>query len=90
MLEATTTEFTKNFGRYREAVQREPVAVMNQWPRNGLSGLGCRIRAAATVQAACCSAPSPPPICAAQEIEAIATGRMESAHHHLDALLDPT
>lgn len=89
MLEATTTEFTKNFGRYREAVQREPVAVMNHGRATAYLVSAVEFeqlqRYKQLAQRSFATADLP-----AQEIEAIAGGRMDSAHDHLDALLDPT
>jgi PHD/YefM family antitoxin component YafN of YafNO toxin-antitoxin module len=35
MRQTTTTEFTKNFGQWREVVQREPVAVLSHGRTTG-------------------------------------------------------
>ena len=35
MVQVTATEFTKNFGRYREEAQREPVAITSHGRTSG-------------------------------------------------------
>lgn len=87
MREVPTTEFTRNFGRYREIVQREPVAVMSHGRPTGYfvsaveyedlqryKNLARQSFATRDLQR--------------EEVEAIASGRMSSEHDHLDALID--
>ncbi|MBZ9675287.1 type II toxin-antitoxin system Phd/YefM family antitoxin [Mesorhizobium sp. ES1-1] len=87
MREVPTTEFTRNFGRYREIVQREPVAVMSHGRPTGYfvsaveyedlqryKNLAQRTFATQDLKH--------------EEIDAIASGRMSSEHDHLNALLD--
>ena len=87
MREVTATEFTRNFGQYREIAQREPVAVTSHGRATGYfvsavefeelqryRTLGRRSRAVADLTRA--------------EIEEIAASRMDPEHAHLDALLD--
>lgn len=87
MLEVPTTEFTRNFGRYREIVQREVVAVMSHGRPTGYfvsaveyedlqryKNLAQKSFATQTLQR--------------EEVDAIASGRMSSEHDHLNALLD--
>ena len=38
MVRVTSTEFAKNFGRYREAAQREPVAITSHGSNIGTAG----------------------------------------------------
>lgn len=87
MREVPTKEFTKNFGRYREVAQREPVAVLNHGRPTGyfISAIEYeefqRLRALSrrsirTVDMT------------AEEIEQIASTRMSPEHDHLDSLLE--
>ncbi|ESY73160.1 type II toxin-antitoxin system prevent-host-death family antitoxin [Mesorhizobium sp. M0051] len=88
MREVPTTEFTRNFGRYREIVQREPVAVMSHGRPTGYfvsaveyeelqhyKNLARQSFATKDLQR--------------EEVEAIAGGRMSSEHDHLNALMNP-
>ncbi len=87
MVEVTATEFTRNFGQYREIAQREPVAVASHGRATGyfvsavefealqrMKALSGRSRAVAEMTEA--------------EIEQMTAGRMSSEHDHLNALLD--
>ncbi|WP_192181772.1 type II toxin-antitoxin system prevent-host-death family antitoxin [Mesorhizobium amorphae] len=87
MREVPATEFARNFGRYREIVQREPVAVMSHGRPTGYfvsaveyedlqryKNLVRQSFATKDLQH--------------EEVEAIASGRMSSEHDHLNALLD--
>jgi PHD/YefM family antitoxin component YafN of YafNO toxin-antitoxin module len=87
MREVPTTEFTRNFGRYREIVQREPVAVMNHGRPTGYfvsaveyedlqryKNLAQKSFATKDLQL--------------QDVEAIASGCMSSEHDHLNSLID--
>ena len=88
MREVPATEFTRNFGQYREIAQREPVAVTSHGRATGyfVSAVEYeelqRIKAAAQLSRAVADL-SP------QEIAEIAASRMAPEHDHLNALLDP-
>jgi prevent-host-death family protein len=87
MREVPATEFTRNFGQYREIAQREPVAVTSHGRATGyfvsvveyeelqrLKGIARRSRAVADLTK--------------EEIEQMAAGRMSAEHDHLNSLLD--
>lgn len=87
MREVPATEFTRNFGRYREIAQREPVAVTSNGRATGyfisavefeemqrLKAYARRSRAVADLTF--------------EEIEEISASRMRPEHDHLNALLD--
>lgn len=87
MQEATTTEFTKNFGRYREMVQREPIAVTSHGrPTAYLVSAAEYAELQRYKQMARQSFATT--ALSASDIEAIAKGRMSPEHEHLNALLD--
>jgi prevent-host-death family protein len=87
MREVPATEFTRNFGQYREIAQREPIAVTSHGRATGyfistieyeelqrLKVFGRRSRAVADMTR--------------EEIEQMAAGRMSPEHDHLNSLLD--
>jgi prevent-host-death family protein len=87
MREVPATEFTRNFGQYREIAQREPVAVTSHGRATGyfvsaiefeelqrIKAFARRSRAVADMTA--------------EEIEQMTAGRMSPEHDHLNALLD--
>jgi prevent-host-death family protein len=87
MREVPATEFTRNFGQYREIAQREPVAVTSHGRATGyfisaleyeefqrLRVFGRRSRAVADMTG--------------EEIAQIKASRMSPEHDHLNALLD--
>ena len=87
MREIPATEFTRNFGRYREIAQREPVAVTSHGRATGyfisaiefeeiqrLKAFARRSRAVAEFSQ--------------EEIEQMTSARMAPEHEHLNALLD--
>jgi prevent-host-death family protein len=87
MREVSATEFTRNFGQYREIAQREPVAVTSHGRATGyfvsavefeemqrLKVYARRSRAVADMTK--------------DEIEQMATSRMSPEHNHLNVLLD--
>jgi len=87
MREVPSTEFKRNFGLYREIVQREPVAVTSHGRATAyfVSALEYeelqRLKQRAGQSFATTNL-------SAKDVEAIAAGRMLSEHDHLDALLD--
>jgi prevent-host-death family protein len=87
MREVPATEFTRNFGQYREIAQREPVAVTSHGRATGyfvsavefeemqrLKTFARRSRAVVDMTK--------------EEIERMAASRMAPEHEHLNALLD--
>jgi prevent-host-death family protein len=87
MREVPATEFTRNFGQYRDIAQREPVAITSHGRPTGyfispvefeelqrLKALVRRSRAVADLSE--------------QEIHQITASRMDTEHDHLNALLD--
>jgi prevent-host-death family protein len=87
MREVPATEFTRNFGQYREIAQREPVAVTSHGRATGyfvsvvefeemqrLKAYARRSRAVVDMTK--------------DEIEQMADSRMAPEHDHLNALLD--
>lgn len=87
MREVPTTEFTRNFGRYREIVQREPIAVTSRGRPTGyfVSAVEYeelqRYKRLAQQSFATSDLPK-------EEVETIAAGRMSPEHDHLNTLLD--
>jgi PHD/YefM family antitoxin component YafN of YafNO toxin-antitoxin module len=87
MREVPTTEFTRNFGLYREIVQREPVAVTSHGRATGYFVSSVEFeelqRYKNMVRQSFATADLSP-----DEVKAIAAGRMSAEHDHLNALLD--
>lgn len=87
MREVSATEFARNFGQYREVVQREPVAVTSHGRATGyfvspveyeeLQRYKHLVRRSFAIK----NLP-------AEQIAAIASGQMAAEHDHLDALLE--
>ena len=87
MREVKATEFTRNFGQYREIAQHEPIAVISHGRATGyfvsaiefeemqrLKALALRSRAVSDMTK--------------EEVQEMAAGRMAPHHDHLNALLD--
>lgn len=87
MIEVTATEFARNFGRYKEAAQREPVAITSHGRTSGYFVAAAEFeeyqRLKARARRAYHISELPPEI-----VEAIAATRMDPAHEHLNDLLD--
>jgi prevent-host-death family protein len=87
MREVPATEFTRNFGRYREIAQREPVAVTRHGRATGyfVSAIEFeelqRIKAFARRSRAVVDLTR-------EEIEQMTAGRMSPEHDHFNVLLD--
>ena len=87
MIEVPATEFAKNFGRYKEIAQREPVVITSHGRKSGYFVSEQeyeefqRLRAQAR-QAFHISELSD------ATIEAISNARMNPKHNHLNALTD--
>lgn len=88
MLETTATELAKNFGRYREIVQREPVAVKTHGRATAYLVSAAEYEELQRYKRLARQSFATETLAAA-DIEAIAKGRMSPEHDHLNALLDP-
>lgn len=87
MLEIPATEFAKNFGRYKELAQREPIAITSHGRTSGYfvseheyaqyQRLKFRSRRVYHIS----ELPE-------ETIKAIASAKISSEHDHLNALLD--
>jgi PHD/YefM family antitoxin component YafN of YafNO toxin-antitoxin module len=87
MVRVTATEFAKNFGRYREEAQREPVAITSHGRTSGyfvsphefaeLERLRAFERRVHRIEEL-----------PASVVQAIAEAKMDPKHEHLNALLD--
>jgi prevent-host-death family protein len=86
MVAVTATEFAKNFGRYKEAAQREPIAITSYGRTSGYFVSAReyaelqRLRALERRAYRLSDLP-------AEIADAIETGRMNPAHNHLNELL---
>lgn len=89
MVEISATEFAKNFGRYKEAAQREPIAITSYGRTSGyfVSALEYaelqRLRALERRAYRLDDLPT-------DMAEAIKSARMDPAHDHLNELLKET
>jgi prevent-host-death family protein len=87
MREVPATEFARNFGQYREIVQREPIAVTSHGRATGyfVSAIEYeeiqRIKASSRRSLAVADMTE-------DEIDRMTSGRMSPEHDHLNALLD--
>lgn len=87
MREVPATEFTRNFGLYREIVQREPVAVTSHGRATGYFVSSVEYEELQRYKQLARQSFATADLSEA-EVKAIASGRMSSRHDHLDALLD--
>lgn len=87
MLEVPATEFAKNFGRYRELAQREPIAITSH---GRTSGYFVSEQEYAEYQRLKLKSRRVYHISELSEetIKAIASAKMSSEHDYLNALLD--
>jgi PHD/YefM family antitoxin component YafN of YafNO toxin-antitoxin module len=87
MITVPSSEFSKNFGRYREAAQREPVAITNHDRITGYfissSEYEDYLRIKAQLPKAYATAEL-----SEETIQAIAASRMDARHDGLNSLLD--
>ena len=87
MVRVTATEFAKNFGRYREEAQREPVAITSHGRTSGYFVSAyeyaelVRLRAYERRVHRIEELPE-------DVAQAISTAKMDPKHEHLNALLD--
>ena len=82
-----STEFAKNFGRYRDLVQREPVAVTSHDRISGYFISGVEYEAFLKLK------PYLPTSYAVESLpddslQALTNNRMDARHNHLDRLLE--
>ncbi|RWC23920.1 type II toxin-antitoxin system prevent-host-death family antitoxin [Mesorhizobium sp.] len=87
MREVPTTEFTRNFGRYREIVQREPVAVMSHGRPTGYFVSAVEYEELQHYKNLARQSFATRDL-SREDVEAVASGRMSSEHDHLNALMD--
>ncbi len=87
MIETTARDLARHFGRYREIVEREPVAVTSQGCAAAYLVSPAEFEALQRYKALAGMTFATAELSAA-EIDAIAKGRMSSEHDHLNALLE--
>ena len=87
MREVPATEFARNFGRYREIVQREPVAVMSHGRPTGYFVSAVEYEDLQRYKNLARQSFATKDL-TLDEIEMINNGGMSSEHDHLNALLD--
>lgn len=87
MTQVAATEFARNFGRYREQAQREPVAVVTH---NRVSGYFVSARDYDEYQRLKAAAPIALAVeeLDAATLKALAASRMDARHDELDELMD--
>jgi len=87
MVTVTATEFAKNFGRYREAVHREPVAVTSH---ERIAGYFLSSEDYETYQRLKAMLPRAYAVheVSIETLRALQEARMDDRHDHLNALLD--
>lgn len=87
MLEVTATEFAKNFGRYRELAQRDPIAVTSHQRTSGyfVSEYDFKEYQSLKAQASQAFYWHELP---AETRDALQVARMSPEHDHLNKLLD--
>ena len=74
MTQVAATEFARNFGRYREEAQREPIAARDYDEYQRLKATAPTALVTEELDGA--------------TLKALAASRMDSRHDHLNALMD--
>jgi PHD/YefM family antitoxin component YafN of YafNO toxin-antitoxin module len=87
MITVSASEFSKNFGRYRELAQREPVAVTNHDRVTGYFVCGPDYEAYLRMKAQIANSSTVAEL-SEETIQAIAVSTMDAKHDHLNDLLD--
>ena len=87
MITVAATEFSKNFGRYRELAQREAVAVTSYERVTGYFVSRSEYEELQRLRSMMPKAYAVEELSEAT-VQAIATSRMDALHNHLNALLD--
>jgi len=81
------TEFSKNFGRYRELVQREPIAVTSHERVTGYFVSSTEYEEYLRLKSLMPKAYAVEEL-SEETIRAIAASKMDARHDHLNSLLD--
>jgi prevent-host-death family protein len=87
MVKTTAADLAKHFAKYREIVQREPVAVTRRGQPTAYLVSPSEFEALQRYKALAGTSFATIDL-TAEEIDAITSGRMSSEHDHLNALLD--
>jgi prevent-host-death family protein len=87
MREVPATEFARNFGQYREIVQREPVAVTSHGRATAYFVSATEYEELQRIKAHARRSRAVADMTAA-EIEQMTSARMEPEHDHLNSLLN--
>jgi PHD/YefM family antitoxin component YafN of YafNO toxin-antitoxin module len=87
MINVTASEFSKNFGRYREVAQREPVAVTSHNRITGYFISGADYEAYLRMKDLQAKTFAVSEL-SETTIQAIAASTMDARHNHLNSLLD--
>jgi prevent-host-death family protein len=87
MITVPASEFSKNFGRYREVAQREPVAVTSHNRVTGYFVSGSDYEDYLRMKAQLPKAYAVEEL-SEETIQAIAASKMDAKHDHLNSLLD--
>lgn len=87
MLMIPSSEFSKNFGRYREIAQREPVAVTSHERITGYFVSRSEYEEYLRLKARMPKAYAVEEL-SEETIQAIAASKMDARHDHLNSLLD--
>lgn len=87
MITVPSTEFSKNFGRYRELVQREVVAVTSHERVTGYFVSSTEYEEYMRVKSLMPKAYAVEEL-SEETIQAIAASKMDARHNHLNSLLD--
>jgi PHD/YefM family antitoxin component YafN of YafNO toxin-antitoxin module len=87
MITVPASEFSKNFGRYREVAQREPVAVTSHDRVTGYFVSSSDYEAYLRMKAQLPKAYAVEAL-SEETIQAIAGSKMDTKHNHLNSLMD--
>ncbi len=87
MITVPSTEFSKNFGRYRELVQREAVAVTSHERVTGYFVSSTEYEEYMRMKSLMPKAYAVEEL-SEETIQAIAASKMDARHNHLNSLLD--
>ena len=87
MIKVAATEFSKNFGKYREAVQRESVAVTSHERVTGYFVSAVEYEEYQRLKSREAKAYAIEEL-SEETLKAIAASHMDARHEHLNALLD--
>ncbi|MFV3127748.1 type II toxin-antitoxin system prevent-host-death family antitoxin [Niveispirillum sp. KHB5.9] len=88
MVAVTATEFAKNFGRYKEAAQREPVAITSHGRTSGYFMSAPAFEEYQQLKAKAARIAFSIEELPDEIADAIAKASMDPSHAHLDRLMD--